>query len=442
MTDPERPPAEDPPPAPGEAPEAPGRPESTTGSDDEAGSPDPPVAPLGVRRLISVVPSFWGLPRPAAALVLVVLAAAALISGSRAIAMVLSVLQQGLGDVLPVLLVSVVVAYLLDPLIDRFESAGWNRSTAIGLCLGLFLAFDAVVLLLLIPYVVTELGALSENIDGYVARLGEQLHAFEAFLQERVDPEIDLRMAALAERLPELLKKLPTGSLDPVKAVAQSLVGRTFGVLGFVVTWALLPVFTFFFLRDFDRMKSGIFGLVPHRWRRPVLRNFVEIDRKMAQFVRGQGIVCVALAVLYAGGLGLFTDIDMALLVGVVAGLLFVIPYFGTFLGIMAGSVLAFLKFGVSFEIVKVWIVFGVVQGIEGTLLTPKIVGDSVGLHPVVVMLALFAGGGLFGLLGILLAVPVAAAVQVLVVEGVGWLRATPWFQEGDADSPDPAHLP
>ena len=421
----------------------PGSHEADPGADPPPPPDDPPsVAPVSVRRLISSVPNFWGLPRPAAALVLVILAAAALISGSQAVAMVLGVVQQALGDVLPVLLISVVVAYLLDPLIDRFEGAGWNRSTAIGLCLGLFLAFDAVLLLLLIPYVVNELADLSQNVAGYSERLGAQLHAFEGFLQERVSPEIDLGMGAMAKKLPELMAKLPEGSLDPVKAAAQIVVGQTFGVLGFLVRWSLFPVFTFFFLRDFDRMKSGLFGLVPFRWRKLVLSNYIEIDGKMAQFVRGQAIVCTVLAALYALGLGLFTDIDLALLVGVIAGLLFVIPYFGTFLGIVVGSLLAFLKFGVSFEIVKVWIVFGVVQGIEGTLLTPKIVGDSVGLHPVLVMLALFAGGGLFGLLGILLAVPAAAAAQVLIAGALRWLRASPWFQHGAEDAPAADQLP
>jgi predicted PurR-regulated permease PerM len=408
----------------------------------EDAHPAAEAAAAGVRRLIGAVPSFWGLTGPAAALVLVILAAVALLSGSAAVGLVLSVIQRGLGDLLPVLLVGGVIAYLLDPVIDRFEAVGWQRSTAIGLCLGLFLAVDAVLLLFLVPYVVNEVGALSENIDGYVLRLGEQMHATEGFLQRRVDPGINLGWGALSAEIPALLKKLPTGSLDPVKAAAQALVGQTFGVLGFLVRWSLLPVFAFFFLRDFDRIKRGVFDLVPHRWRAPVLRNGVEIDRKLANFVRGQGIVCVALAVLYAAGLGLFTGIDMALLVGVTAGLLFVIPYFGTFLGILVGSALALLKFGVSFEIVKVWLVFGVVQGIEGTLLTPKIVGDSVGLHPVLVMLALFAGGGLFGLLGVLLAVPAAAAAQVLIVGGVEWLRATPWFQEGAEDAPNPDHLP
>lgn len=425
--------------------EAPAEPEDVAPDPDpepEADAPPADEAPTAALRIISSVPTFWGLPKLASALVLVLLAATALITGSQALAMVLDVAQRALGDLLPVLLISVVVAYLLDPLIDRFESAGWNRSTAIGLCLGLFLASAGVALLLLIPYVVSEVSQLSQNIDAYIARLGEQMHAFEDFLRARVDPEIDLGIAALAKRLPELFANLPEGSLDPVKAVAQGLLGSTFGMLGLAVTWSLFPVFTFFFLRDFDRMKAGGFALVPFRWRAVVLRNFVEIDGKMAQFVRGQGMVCSALAVLYSLGLVLFTDIDMALLIGVLSGLLFVIPYFGTFLGIVAGSLLAFLKFGVSFEIVKVWIVFGVGQGIEGTLLTPKIVGDSVGLHPVIVMLALFAGGGLFGLLGILLAVPVAAALQVLILGAIGWLKDTGWFQEGAEDAPSPDALP
>lgn len=382
----------------------------------------------GAHRLIAALPPLWGLPGPAATAVLIILAGLALLVGNEAVTLVVHVVSEGLGELGPVLLVSAVVAYLLDPLIDRFERRGWSRSPAILLCLTLFLAVDAVVLLFLVPYVVEEVAALSNNIDGYVAQVGAQLVRLQEFLGRTFGVEEELPFEDLANRLPELVALLPEGSLDPVKAAAQRVVGQTFGVLGFAVRWSLFPVFTFFLLRDFDVIKGGLFELVPHGWREPVLAHAVEIDAKMAEFVRGQFTVSCVLAVLYAAGLGLFTNIDMAVLIGVIAGLLFIIPYFGTFLGIVAGSLLAFLKFGISFEILKVWLVFGVAQGIEGTLLTPKIVGDSVGLHPMVVMLALFIGGGLFGFLGILLAVPVAAASLVLLRTAVLHYRTTSFF--------------
>ena len=402
---------------------------------------DPEVAALkpqaqAALRMLRSVPLLGALPTWAAVLAVLGLASLALILVVLVLKTGLLVIYQGLGGLLSVLLVSLVLAYLLDPLIDRFERGGWSRSVAIGVSLGLFVAAGSVATLLTIPYVVTEVSDLGDNMDGYLKATGENLVVLERWLSEQTGVAVDLRLAGLSERLPGLLQRLNLDGLDPIRVLAGKLVGSTFGLLGTVLQWSLLPLFTFFFLRDFDAIKRGLFELVPCRWRRDTVDHYLEIDERMGRFVRGQLMVSAILAVIYSLGLGLFTDIDLAVLVGVLAGLLFVVPYFGTFLGIIAGSVLAFLKFGVDAEILKVWAVFAVGQGIEGALLTPKIVGDSVGLHPVVVVLALVAGGNLFGFLGILLAVPIAAAVQVLLATVLGWYRDSQWFREGEGDAP------
>jgi len=387
-------------------------------------------------RIIRSLPLLSELPGWAAILLVVGLSSLALILLVTVLELGLVVVYKGLGGLLSVMLVSLVLAYLLDPIIDRFERGGWDRSIAIGISLSLFLSFSTVVMLLTIPYVVTEVSDLGENMDGYLEGVADSAASLETWLQNTTGLSVDLRFASLKERLPRLLSTVGAKGLDPMKALAGSLLGSTFGLLGTLLQWSLLPLFTFFFLRDFDGIKRGLFSVVPFRWRRETVDHYLEIDERMSRFVRGQITVSLLLAVLYAAGLGIFTNIDLAVFIGVVAGLLFVVPYFGTFLGILAGSVLAVLKFGVDVEILKVWAVFGVVQGIEGVLLTPKIVGDSVGLHPVIVLLALVAGGNLFGFLGILLAVPVAAATQVLLGTGLGWYRGTGWFREGEDEAP------
>jgi predicted PurR-regulated permease PerM len=392
-------------------------------------------------KLLRKVPPIAGLPGPAVALIGLGIAAFASLVLLDLIVLVLGVLYRGLGGFLTVLLVALITAYLLDPIIDRFEAAGWTRTRAIGVSLSLFLASGAVVLLLLVPYVVSEVAELTANFDGYEEKLHTNALALETRLEELTGRKIDLGFAAAAKELPALLEKLPEGALDPVGALVRKVGGWFGGVFGFLLQWALFPIFVFFFLRDWDTMKRALFELIPIRWRATVLTHAVEIDEKMALFLRGQFFLCCILAVLYAVGLGVFTDIDLAVLIGVMAGLLFIIPYFGTIIGVFLGTALAVLKFGVSFEIVKVWIVFGVVQGIEGALLTPKIVGESVGLHPVVVMLSLVVGANLFGFLGILLAVPAAAALQVLITTGVARYRQTSFFLDGEEPpaAPDPS---
>jgi len=346
----------------------------------------------------------------------------------------------GLGQFLTVLLLALVLAYVLDPLIDRFERAGWDRTLGIGITLGIALAAAAVGLLLVVPYIVGEIADLSGRIDGYVDDVVARAHQFDEFVKKTTGEDIGI--AALSKRLPDLLKDLDLDALDPVKTFAGTLAGGTFGFLGAVFRWSLLPIFVFFFLRDFDVMKRGVFEMIPFRSRANVLDHYIAIDEKIAKFLRGQALVCMWLAVLYSAGLLLFTDIHLALFIGVMSGVLFIVPYLGTILGVGLGCFMALLQFGISFEILKVLAVFAAVQGIEGALLTPKVVGDSVGLHPVVVMLALLVGGNLFGLLGVLLAVPVAASLQVILATGLQDLRATPWFQRGKEDAPSADELP
>lgn len=423
--------------------------DTDTGAEEASdGHPDAAARGAAALAMLRSVPAVGGLPGPAVALIGLGIVAFAGMILLDAVSLMMSVVFQGLGNVLTVMLLALISAYLLDPVIDRFERAGWSRSLAIAISLGSFLVLLGVSVLLLIPYVVTEVADLSDNIDGYVADFGKQLAALEVWLGQRTGMELDLRFSSMSEKLPELVKKLGAGAsgdpaaASPLKAVIGSLSRFFGGAVGLMVTWALFPIFAFFFLRDFDALKGRLFELIPFRWRQPSLEHYISIDKKMAAFVRGQFILCCTLAVLYALGLGFFTDIDLAVLVGVVSGLLFVIPYLGTFVGVLAGTTLALLKFGADVEVLKVWAVFGVVQLLEGTILTPKIVGDSVGLHPVIVMLALVVGANLFGFLGILLAVPVAAALQVLIGTAVQRYKETDWFQQGRDDAPGVDQLP
>ena len=405
----------------------------------EAEPPSSPGAHLGLNTASSLpavaLDFFSGLPRWMNVLGGVV-AMLLLVGGMVA-------LYVGLGDFLIVLFLSVITAYLLDPVIDRFEAAGWNRSLAIMTTVGTFLAVVAVSILLIVPYVVSEVGQLTGQFDDYAARAADWVHDAQEWVVEKTGMEKpDLGIAELIRRAPEVVRDVAPGALDPMKTGVGWALGSTTRLLGAVVQWSLFPIFVFFFLRDFDQGKKYLFELLPFRVRRSVLSHYTEIDLKIAAFIRGQVLVAVVLAVLYSFGLVVFTDIDLALLIGVLAGLLFVVPYLGTILGITLGTLMAVLKFGVSFEVVKVWLVFAAVQGLEGAVLTPKIVGDSVGLHPVTVMVSLLVGASLFGVLGMLMAVPVAASLAVVGTTAVRWYKDTDWFKEGKAGAPTGDDLP
>jgi predicted PurR-regulated permease PerM len=320
-------------------------------------------------RLLRKIPAIGGLPGPAVGLIGLGIVAFAGMVLVDAAGLVLSVVFEGLGNVFTVLLLALLGAYLLDPVIDRFERAGWNRSLGISVALGAFLVVSGLSFLLLVPYVVTEVADLSDNIDGYIKDSGEGLAAAEVWLNTKTGMDLDLRFSSMGEKLPALLDKFGAAQQaeggGPIQAALASASRFFGGAVGLAVTWTLFPIFAFFFLRDFDELKRRLFALIPFRFRRTALEQYVTIDGKMAAFVRGQFILCCTLAVLYALGLGIFTDIDLAVLVGVLSGLLFVVPYLGTFFGLLAGTTLAMLKFGVSVEVLKVWAVFGSVQLFE-----------------------------------------------------------------------------
>jgi predicted PurR-regulated permease PerM len=325
------------------------------------------------------------------------------------------------------LAVALILAYLMDPLIDRFEARGWKRSPAIFACLVLGTITAVLAVLLLIPYVVNEVAGLSANLSGYAANI----EGWVDYANEKMGTKVTLDLSSLRDTWPQLLRDVDTEQLDPLKRVAAWAASSTLAFVLGLANVLMIPVYTFYFLRDFDRMVAWVFNLVPVTWQPLVSKHARAIDTKMGQFIRGQLTLCTILAVLYSVGLIAFGRIDMALLVGVLSGALFIIPYLGTIVGVILGAVLCLLKFGIDWHLLGVVGTFGVVQLLEGTLLTPKIVGESVGLHPMVVILSLFIGGALFGFMGILLAVPATAALSVLLETVLARYRASRIYTEG-----------
>ena len=185
-------------------------------------------------------------------------------------------------------------------------------------------------------------------------------------------------------------------------------------MLGWLMNLVLIPVVTFYLLRDWDLLIKGIRELLPRKIEPTVSTLASEINEVLGAFVRGQLMVMFALGVIYTAGLWLI-GLDLAFIIGMGAGLLSVVPYLGTVVGLVAAVLAAVFQFQDLFHTIMVLLVFGAGQALEGMVLTPKLVGDRIGLHPVAVIFAVLAGGQLFGFLGILLALPVASALNVLV---------------------------
>jgi predicted PurR-regulated permease PerM len=299
------------------------------------------------------------------------------------------------------------VAYLLDPVCDRLERVGLSRTWATTAVTVAFLAILVLIVLLVGPLIVGQVSGLIEHLPSYLEGLRGQFSSIVATIEARVSPEILERVrAGLAESSGRVVSWVTSalGGLLTGGAALANLLSLIF----------VTPIVSFYLLRDWDRLVAKVDGWLPRSSAETVREQTRRIDRTLAAWVRGQVVVCLALGILYAVGLTL-AGLDFGLVIGLLAGLLSFVPFVGAIAGLIGSVGLALVQFDDWMRIAIVAAIFFVGQALEGNLLTPRLVGDRVGLHPVWVIFALLAGGALFGFVGVLLAVPVAATFGVLV---------------------------
>lgn len=313
-----------------------------------------------------------------------------------------------LSPILAPFLVGALLAYVGDPLVDWLETRKLPRTAAVcivfvSLSLALVLA-----LLLLIPL-------LGQQIDTLIEKLPHWIF----FMQEKLLPWIEHRfgvsMAALSiDQLTAMLSGHWQQAGDVVAVVLKQVSQSALAFFGWIANVTLIPVVAFYLLRDWDLMIAKLHDLLPRTIEGVVGRLARECDEVLSAFLRGQLLVMLALGVIYSVGLTI-VGVDLALLLGTLAGLAAVVPYMGFIVGIVASGIAAYLQFQEWLPLLYVAIVFGFGQMLEGMVLTPMLVGDKIGLHPVAVIFAIMAGGQLAGFVGVLLALPLAAIVMVLL---------------------------
>ena len=334
-----------------------------------------------------------------------------------------------LWPVLSMLFAGFVIGYILDPLVDRIEAKGPSRTASVLLVFaGLFVAVLGLVVVV-VPSVAANAVELSGNVGEYTARFKELIEPGRVWFETTFGVAVPLSVEAISAEAPRLLESLSPDSRETLQSWVTHVLSGSLGFLLQLLNLALLPIFAFYIVRDWDEAVSWFHDKIPHRLRGTVVPLLTEIDERLSAFLRGQLTVCCVLAVLYSAGLWGIARIDLAIVVGVTSGLLFIVPYLGTAFGICAGTLLALLKFGIDVHVLYVWAVFGVAQLIEGWFLTPVVVGDKVGLHPLVVMVALLAGANLLGIWGMLFAIPVAATLSVLLTAGLVHYRKSGFYR-------------
>jgi predicted PurR-regulated permease PerM len=308
-----------------------------------------------------------------------------------------------LGDVILPFIVGGAIAYFLDPVADRLEAAGLSRTLATTVIAILALLVFTIGALLIVPTLIGQTIALGEEIPTILGQLNTYLSQRFPVLE---DPNSTIRQS---------LDALGQSIQDNAGKLAQQVFASALGVIGVVVFIIVVPVVAFYLLLDWDNMIARIDALLPRDHQQTIRLLASEVDKVMAGFVRGQLTVCLILGTFYSAAL-MAVGLQFGLVVGAVAGLLTFIPYVGSLVGGALSIGLAIFQFwGDPGWIVAVALIFILGQMIEGNYLTPKLVGGSVGLHPVWLLFALSAFGTTFGFVGMLIAVPVSAMIGVLV---------------------------
>lgn len=312
-----------------------------------------------------------------------------------------------LGDVILPFVLGAAIAYFLDPVADRLESMGCSRGAATGIITFMAILIFVIAALLIVPTLVAQTAALVQSAPDIFQNL-------QLFLTEKV-PELGDANSTIRRSLAAIGDTI--GSKG--EALLETVLSSFSGIVNFVVLFVIVPVVAFYLLFDWDNLVAKVDSLLP-RDHAPVIRQLAgEIDRTMASFIRGQGTVCLILGAFYAVAL-MLVGLSFGLVVGVVAGALTFIPYVGALVGGALAIGLALFQFwGEWFWIAAVIMIFAAGQFVEGNILTPKLVGGSVGLHPVWLIFALTVFGALFGFVGLLVAVPVAASIGVIVRFGI-----------------------
>lgn len=312
-----------------------------------------------------------------------------------------------LQPVLGPFLFAALLAYLGDPLADRLEARGLGRTGAVVL---VFLALSLVLTLGLLGF----LPLLVEQLRDLLQRLPRALTWLESTARPWLEHRFGLVLPSLeSAEVNALLREHWQSTGELAGQVLRSAFASGATVLGTLATLALVPVVTFYLLRDWDRLIAQVQALLPRDLERVLTPLALECDEVIAAFLRGQLLVMLALGTLYAVGLAL-VGLDFALLIGLVAGLASLVPYLGLAVGlVLAGGAVLFQGGDPLTALAGVGAVFAVGQTLEGMVLVPWLVGDRIGLHPVAVIFAVLAGGQLFGFTGVLLALPVAAVIAV-----------------------------
>ena len=317
-----------------------------------------------------------------------------------------------LGSVLTPFLIGAGLAYVCDPIVDRLERLRLSRTGGVVVVFAVVVVVFTLLLLLLLPQLQQQANTLVQNLPRYVD-----------WIQRATAPYLGGRALDI-----ESIKTLIADNWGTAGGFASSVAKQAFSsgtaLMAIAMNVLLIPVIMFYLLRDWDHMVAWIKSQLPRRYVGTITELAQETDQVLGQFIRGQLLVMTVLGSVYIVGLWL-AGLDLALVIGLGAGLVSFVPYVGVISGLAVSSIAMLVQTGDPVQLLWVFLVFGIGQVLEQVILQPLLLGDAIGLHPVWVIFAVLAGGQLLGFAGVLIALPVAAAIAVVVRYGGRQWRAS-----------------
>ncbi|MCK9522740.1 MAG: AI-2E family transporter [Proteobacteria bacterium] len=343
------------------------------------------------------------------------------------------------------LILSFLISYLLNPVVTRLSSTRFiGRTVATIITIVALLLLILGIVLFVTPALIDELRTFFDHLPALVDRLGDRAIPW---LERKLDIEIKVpgNWDELFQQILVQFSKQGHQALEPASRLAEFVFNATFSALFFFLGSLMFPVFLFFLLKDYPAILAVTERLIPRKYRRVTNTLATDVDTSLSAFFHGQFMVMIVLGVLYATGYWI-VGIPMALTVGLLTGLLCFIPYVGAATGFVLALSLSLLQLKGWTPVLGVVIVFGSVQALDAVFVTPKILGKQLGLRPLWIILALMAGGEMFGFLGVLLAVPTTAVVKVLVLFSLERYRESalyrgdgpPTIPPGEVKAPSP----
>lgn len=350
-----------------------------------------------------------------------------------AVLFVLAVLT--LQEILLPFVAGLVIAYALNPLVDRIEQLGLGRLLASLLIVLVLLVVFVVVLVFLVPILVSQAEQLIASIPGELERLRP---IFDKWARARLGAQY----ADISAALDEAFANIGANWTSYAAPVLQSLWDRGQAIIDFISLVLITPIVVFYLLVDWPQMMARLGDWLPRDHEATLRRLAGEMDAAIGAFIRGQGIVCLVLGTIYTVGLTLI-DLQYGLLIGIATGVMSFVPVVGTVLGLITASIVAVIQ---GWPDLTLWgfvvLIFGIGQALDAGFLSPRVVGPKVGLHPVALIFSLFVFSYLFGFVGVLVAVPMAAAIGVLIRFGLSLYLASPIYRGGGQDEAGSGRAP